>query len=597
MGPLTPGGPGKYWELPYLLPFDAQGEAIDNYHQERGSQFVLAFGHGNAYWVGEYTLGNHSFVPQGAADVGVGLTRSAPPLPSLPVLAAWPLANGSGAASAGNVPGTAHGLPASTPGGVGSIFFPGASFAVPFFPALDTPAGFGWSVMIQLPSRASSGARARLLGRTDAGWGVEIWPGKSQGALAVVNFYVRPSAKNGAIFRAIQCALPAAGDAGRWMRLAGGYNGSAPLATNIALWADGAPLCDGRGSIQPGSYAGPITDHIAGANHAPFAVASDGKLAGVYVADVALYSLPLSSDQLRTITVAPAPAPAPAPPATPAPTPSAPGWPAPHLSDTGNYYSINPHAFDQRGTNGTTRRLVFGWVMGGVSASVSAKTVPYWQSAHSLARVMTVRSGMMVQVPAPEIEQLRVPGSRIDLPAGLVIAPGASGFAPRVRGTALDIIASFDFSSTNVTAATQFGVVVRQPRRRQQQRQGADGADGTDAGGVYIAYCPASQSIGWGSSPSATKCNWFAGIAPQPSGAGTATLRIFLDRSILEVYTGGAAATSRIMLPADTAASADGIDLFAMGSAVRLTAFESWSMGSMWGPVAAPTSFSQHEPG
>ena len=141
-----------------------------------------------------------------------------------------------------------------------------------------------------------------------------------------------------------------------------------------------------------------------------------------------------------------------------------------------------------------------------------------------------------------------------------------------MRGTALEIVASFDFSHANVTAATQFGVVVR------QQEQGA--------GGVYIAYCPASQSIGWGASPSAAKCNWFAGIAPQPGGAGTATLRIFLDRSVLEVYTGGAAATSRILLPADTAASADGVDLFAVGSAVRLAAFESWSMGSMWGPVA-----------
>ena len=30
MQPITPGGPGPYWELPYLLPFDEHGEAIDN---------------------------------------------------------------------------------------------------------------------------------------------------------------------------------------------------------------------------------------------------------------------------------------------------------------------------------------------------------------------------------------------------------------------------------------------------------------------------------------------------------------------------------------------------------------------------------------
>jgi hypothetical protein len=31
---LTPGGPGGYWELPYLLPFDRKGNAIDNLHIE-----------------------------------------------------------------------------------------------------------------------------------------------------------------------------------------------------------------------------------------------------------------------------------------------------------------------------------------------------------------------------------------------------------------------------------------------------------------------------------------------------------------------------------------------------------------------------------
>jgi hypothetical protein len=41
---LTPGGPGGYWELPYLLPFDKDGNAIDNYHMETGDQYVLAFG-------------------------------------------------------------------------------------------------------------------------------------------------------------------------------------------------------------------------------------------------------------------------------------------------------------------------------------------------------------------------------------------------------------------------------------------------------------------------------------------------------------------------------------------------------------------------
>jgi len=35
MKPITPGGPGPYWELPYVLPFTKDGKAIDNYHHSR----------------------------------------------------------------------------------------------------------------------------------------------------------------------------------------------------------------------------------------------------------------------------------------------------------------------------------------------------------------------------------------------------------------------------------------------------------------------------------------------------------------------------------------------------------------------------------
>ena len=32
------GGPGAYWELPYLLPFDAKGQPLDNYHHANATQ-------------------------------------------------------------------------------------------------------------------------------------------------------------------------------------------------------------------------------------------------------------------------------------------------------------------------------------------------------------------------------------------------------------------------------------------------------------------------------------------------------------------------------------------------------------------------------
>jgi sucrose-6-phosphate hydrolase SacC (GH32 family) len=56
------------------------------------------------------------------------------------------------------------------------------------------------------------------------------------------------------------------------------------------------------------------------------------------------------------------------------------------------------------------------------------------------------------------------------------------------------------------------------------------------------------------------------------------TLRIFLDRSILEVYCGGAALTGRTFCDPEAA----GVDLFAEGGSVRLRALDLWEMRSIW---------------
>lgn len=69
-----------------------------------------------------------------------------------------------------------------------------------------------------------------------------------------------------------------------------------------------------------------------------------------------------------------------------------------NLSDTPSYYSFNPHATDTRGPKNATRRLMFGWITGGVSAAVKAESVPYWQSAHSLMRTVTVSGTSLVSL-------------------------------------------------------------------------------------------------------------------------------------------------------------------------------------------------------
>jgi hypothetical protein len=62
-------GPGAYWELPYLLPFDANGQPLDNYHHASASQYALMFGGSgrrNSYWVGQYEA--KAFTPRGSTE-------------------------------------------------------------------------------------------------------------------------------------------------------------------------------------------------------------------------------------------------------------------------------------------------------------------------------------------------------------------------------------------------------------------------------------------------------------------------------------------------------------------------------------------------
>ena len=72
------------------------------------------------------------------------------------------------------------------------------------------------------------------------------------------------------------------------------------------------------------------------------------------------------------------------------------------MSDAPDYYSFNPHCTDTRGPNNATRRLMFGWIEGGVSQAVASAAVPYWASAHSLMRdvTVTVTGSSIVQRPA-----------------------------------------------------------------------------------------------------------------------------------------------------------------------------------------------------
>jgi len=236
------------------------------------------------------------------------------------------------------------------------------------------------------------------------------------------------------------------------------------------------------------------------------------------------------------------------------------GWPMNKLSDTTSYYSFNPHATDRRGPGNTTRRLMFGWVTGGVSAAVRRKTVPYWQSAHSLMRTITISGRSIAQLPAAgTFEPLRRPGKFTAGP--ITVRPHSSNelhmqgnYLLALRGDALEIIAVF---ATNEISASSFGLSLR--------------------AGPHFS-CKTGYNF---KDESIAPLNWKANIKDQPQGQ--VVLHIFLDRSIIETYTGGAVATSRCLLPAGIdAADAKGVDLWALDGNATLLSLQAWELGSMW---------------
>ena len=111
--------------------------------------------------------------------------------------------------------------------------------------------------------------------------------------------------------------------------------------------------------------------------------------------------------------------------------------------------------------------------------------------------------------------------------------PSGGAYLEHISGDALELVATF---ATGNASATSFGLSLR-----------SDGA----SGGCKVGWSPGTSSI--------APAGWKADILPQPQ-AGTVELHVFLDRSIIETYTGGAALTSRCLGP-----KGRGVDLWAEG--------------------------------
>jgi beta-fructofuranosidase len=219
----------------------------------------------------------------------------------------------------------------------------------------------------------------------------------------------------------------------------------------------------------------------------------------------------------------------------------------PKSIDNGNYYSFNLHMTDDKGSDGERRQLMHGWVNGPPSPT---KTVPYWQGAHSIPRVITLQGDRLRQEPIPEIQSLRGQHYTFSDLSG-------KDLLRNIKSDALEIKATFAPGS-----AKRFGF---------RLRVSADEKTFTT-----VFFDTASRTFG------------VAGKVPGKSAQKSylnpgedVQMHIFLDKSIIEVYLNGSAHTARTFPDPGSL----GLGIFSEDGEATLKSLDIWEMQSMWGKI------------
>jgi sucrose-6-phosphate hydrolase SacC (GH32 family) len=221
-------------------------------------------------------------------------------------------------------------------------------------------------------------------------------------------------------------------------------------------------------------------------------------------------------------------------------TPDDPAW---RQVDRGDYYAVNPHMVDNKGPNSSARRIMHAWVTAPPSPT---QDVPYWQGMHAIPRVITVERGRLIQRPIPELTVLR--GQEQSF-GDRTITPESTDALVGVTGNALEIVATFQRGD-----AGRFGLLVRAS------------TDGQTNIPVWFDALSGEFGLADVRAPS--------DLAPEEP----VHMRVFVDRSVVEVYLNGNALTKVTYLDPN----AQGVEAFAEGGSCILDSATVWRMNPMW---------------
>jgi len=205
------------------------------------------------------------------------------------------------------------------------------------------------------------------------------------------------------------------------------------------------------------------------------------------------------------------------------------------------------------------RRLLFGWIKERrPDAVVRARS--RWSGAMSLARVLGVDAhGRLTMAPAPEYAVLR---RDPHAERGLVVPDGATRTLEGLRGDALELSLAVD-----VAPGARLVIDVRATD---------DGAER-----VRLVVDGTLRTLEVDTTAATLDPEIVGDIVAAPYHAdGPLELRVFLDRSIVEVFAGATTCITARAYP--TRPDATGVTLRAESGDVAIERLEGWRMASVW---------------
>jgi len=206
------------------------------------------------------------------------------------------------------------------------------------------------------------------------------------------------------------------------------------------------------------------------------------------------------------------------------------------------------------------RRIMFGWLR--ENRSDAAQREAGWSGVMSLPRIVYLRKdGDLGIKPAPEVEMLRGEHYRR---ASFEVSAQSPQMIAEAGGDCVEIMVEADLGE-----ADEFGVKVRCSPDGQEE--------------TLIVYSAAGKRLAVNrerSSSSAEVARDVRGGPLELAEGEPLRLRIFLDRSVLEVFANERACLTSRIYP--TRADSLGVGLFAVGGKAKVKRLDVWQMKSIW---------------